>query len=126
LIFTLLFSFVEGLNVFPYEEGGGLENIDESNVLSILTGLKDSNMNYIWLSVTTLGAIGVITLAIAFKTMMPVGLWLFGTVFWTAWIRTSMVINTGGYIPAEFLVIFTVVMIFVFIAAYIGMITGSG
>ena len=126
LVFTLLISFIESTGAFPYEEAVGVQGITEENAIQTLTGLDTPSMQGIWLAVTTLAGVGAILAAWMTHSVTPVGLWLFGEVFWTAWIRTNIVLNAGGYIPAEFLIIFTVGVVFLFIAAIVGMLTGSG
>ena len=83
-------------------------------------------MNYIWGGVVGLGLLASIGLAYLTHSVMPLGVYVFATVFWTMWIRTNMVLNTGGFVPGELLVILTGCVIFVFIAAVVGMFTGSG
>ena len=124
LLFSLCVSFIHGLGVFPVADNPGLETTSD-NVLSQLT-LLDGDMSALWLSLVTIGGVTALGLAYLTHSVTPIGIHLFGTVFWTAYIRTSSILNTGGYIPADFLLIATVGMIFIFIAAIIGMLTGSG
>ena len=126
LLFTLVFNMVDATNAFPTEGTIGPDISDEDSALSELTGLSDPNMNAIWVAVTTLAGLGALALAWLTHSITPIGLWLFGEVFWTSWIRTQSVLNFGSYLPAEFILIFTVGMMFLFIAAIIGMLTGSG
>jgi len=127
LTFSLVASFIDAMDVFPVEqENPGVDISSTDSALSALTGLDDPNMNSIWLGVSTLAFLGAVTLCFLTKQVTPLGLFLYGEVFWTAWIRTSSVLSYGGYVPGEFLLVFTVGVMMVFIASIIGMLTGSG
>lgn len=126
IIFNVVISFVSGLNVFPIEGEAG-QDIDETqDALSALTGLADPDMNSLWLLIT--GASIIVAGAVSWLTrsIVPIGIVIFSDVFWTSWIKANSVINTGGYLPGEFILIFTICMVFLFIAAVVGMLTGSG
>jgi len=124
LAFSLVANFVDGLGIFPHTSSIGTE-ITTSNALSQLTGLDNPSMQGIFLGVTGLAFVGVVALCWATKNVVPLGLYLFGVIFWTSWIRMSSVMSYGGYIPAELLAVFTVGAIFLFVGAIIGMLTGS-
>jgi len=125
IIFTLAVSFVQGLGAFPYQTPIGQQNISEENAVTQLTGLT-GGLNEAWLYASFLGAGLAILASILVKSFVPVGIYLFGLVFWTAYIRTFTIFSVGDYIPYSFLVIFSIGMIFIFMAAVIGMLTGSG
>ena len=126
IIFTLAVNFVNSLDAFPIEEKQGVEGVTQENALSKLTGLKDPDMNNLWLLATGIGLAVAGVAAWITKSIVPVGIVLFSDVFWTSWLRMNIVLNIGGYIPGELLLLFTVGVLFVFIAAVIGMLTGSG
>ena len=92
LVFSLVANFIEGLGVFPDVTGVGTEVTDETDALSKLTGLTDPNMNALFIGVTGLTFIAVVGLAIATQSMTPIGLHIFGLVFWTSWIRMSVIL----------------------------------
>lgn len=126
IIFTLAVSFIFSLGAFPLNENpAGIQDIDDANALTVLTGLS-GGMEDLWLMVTMGTGVIAIGLAILTRSMTPIGLHIFSLVFWTAYTKTNSILNMGGYLPAEFLVIFTVGMVFLFIAAIIGMLVGSG
>ena len=125
LIFTLAVNFIEGLGVFPIAGSIGQQNITEANAISKLTGLS-GNMDDIFVIATSVGAILGIGLSILTRSIVPVGIYLFGAVFWTSYIRTFSIFSVGGYISGDFLMMFSIGMIFLFIAAVIGMLRGSG
>jgi len=126
LVFTLVANFVASLGVFDEVTGMGTETGDTGDVLQSLTGLDDPDMNNIWLGVTGLTFLGAVGLCYLTKSVVPIGLHLFGTIFWTSWLRLGVILSYGGYVPAEFITIFTIGIMFVFIGAIIGMLTGSG
>ena len=125
LAFSLVANFVSALGVFPHTTNIGLDAGDTDDALAELTGLDSPNMQAIFIGVTGLTFIGAVALSVLTKTITPIGLHLFGVVFWTSWIRMSSVLGYGGYIPAELLGVFTIGAMFIFIGAIIGMLTGS-
>ena len=126
LIFTLVANFIQGLAAFPIEGSPGMDISNTDSALATITGNSDMNMNYLFVGVSTLALLGTIVLAYFTRTMIPIGLYLFGAVFWASWIRFTSIFSYGGYVPGDFIIIFTVGVMFVFIAAIIGMLTGSG
>ena len=126
IAFNLLFNFVDVFGAFTTTNPDVGVTVDEGNVLSELTGLTDASMNGLWL--IAVGGTGIAAIGLAWIThsITPVGIHLFSTVFWTAYMRTITVVNYGGYIPGELIVVFTVITLLLFVAAVIGMLTGSG
>jgi len=125
--FSLIANFVGSLGIFPDVSNVGISGVNRSeDALRVLTGLEDPSMQSIFVGVTGLSFIGVIALAGLTRSLIPIGLHLFGLVFWTSWIRMLSVLSYGGYIPGDFLLVFTVGVVFVFIAAIIGLLTGGG
>ena len=125
IVFNVVFALVDGLGAFPHEKGKPGPEFDESNVLSHITKL-DGGMEIIWLGVTTLSFLGVVVLAAVTHSVIPIGLHLFSTVFWTSWIHTQSIISYGGFVPVDIVTVFFVGTLFVFIAAVIGILTGGG
>lgn len=126
LTFSLVANFVDGLGIFPNTSNIGVDVDDTGDALSKLTGLKDANMNAIFVGVTGLTFIGAVALAALTRTITPIGLHIFGLVFWTSWLRMNSILGYGGYIPEDLLIVGTVGVMFIFIAAVVGMLTGSG
>ena len=127
LVFSLVANFVGGLGVFPEVGEIGDGSIDEdSKALSSLTDLSSPSMSALFIGVTGLTFLGAVALAALTKTIIPIGLHLFGVVFWASWMNMTHILSFGGYIPADFLIVITVGVMFVFIAAIVGMLTGSG
>ena len=127
IFFNLLLVYFADNGYYGLAGSGGKQIGDASTVLGDVTDLSGSeaNMNYLWGlvlgGVIIGGAIGAIT-----HSIVPVGISVFGTVFWASFIRTHGILSYGGYIPAEFLAIFYIGAIFIFVAAIVGMLTGSG
>jgi len=126
LVFTLVANFVAGLGVFDEVTGMGTETSNTGGVLQSITGLSDPNMNSIFIGVTGITFLGAVGLCYLTKNITPIGLHLFGTIFWTSWLRLSVILSYGGYVDVELISIFTIGVMFVFIGAIIGMLTGSG
>ena len=127
ILLNIGFGFIQGLGAFPLSSDDviGMDDVDSDNALSQLTGLS-GGMQSMWSLFLVAGAAASVFLAWATHSVVPIGIYLFSEVFWTSWIRTQSMLSFGGYIPGDFLVLITVGMIFLFIAAVIGMITGSG
>jgi hypothetical protein len=123
----MIVNLSQVVDAFGGTGGYGVQDLNEGNALQRLTGLSDPNMAAIWLIVTSLTGIAVVALAALTHSVVPIGLHLFGTVFWTSYIRANSVLGIGsGYIPGEVFGVFFVGVTFIFIAAIIGMLTGSG
>ena len=126
LTFSLISNFVSGLGIFPNVEQIGADVDTDSGALSTLTDLSDPTVGAIFLGVTGLTFLGAVALSALTRTITPIGLHLFGLVFWASWMNMVHIFSTGGYIPSDLILVGTVGVMFVFIAAIIGMLTGSG
>ena len=128
LTFSLIANFVSGLGIFPNVAPVGIDVEEDSDALTLLTGLEDPNMKDIFLGVTTLTFIGAVALSFFTRSIIPIGLHLFSLVFWTSWTKMVVIFSVGSppYIPPDLLLVGTVGVMFIFIAAIIGMLTGSG
>lgn len=125
-VFGLTASFVASTGAFPFAEDMGISIDSDSGWLTKFTGLTDPSMGAIFLGVTGLTFLAAVGLAVATRSVVPIGLHLFGLVFWSSWTKTNVILSHGEYIPGELLVIFTVAVMFVFVAAIVGILTGSG
>jgi len=127
ILFNVSFSLVAATDAFPTNvETVGQDIEDESDALEAFTGLDNPSMNFIWAAATAFSGIAAIGLAWITHSITPVGIWLFGEIFWTSWLHTQSILGLGDYVGPEFIAIITVVMVFLFIATIIGMLTGSG
>jgi len=127
MVFSLVANFVVGLGAFPGVTDIG-SSPDTDSALGDLTTLDsdDTDMWSIFTMVTVGTGLGAIALAWATHSMTPIGVHLFGTVFWASWLNMSSILSYGSYVPADLITVGTVGVLFIFIAAVIGMLTGSG
>jgi len=141
IIFTLSINFVNALGVFGdttvdtgYDTNVGDitdAEYETSNTVfqKFLPGLPNGVAD-IWGTVMTAGGIASIAVAILMHSAIPVGVYIFFTVFWTSYIRCIGVININGIFTSAplsgFLIIITVGMIILFMGALAGMFSGSG
>ena len=123
IVFNLVIGYVSSLGVFPVETIPGTGVVEESDALSVFTGLK-GDVADLWLKVTTVFAIPAIGLAILTRSWIPVGLYGFSVVFWTAYTKSNSILSVGGHVPSDFLGIFFIVMMFIYLAATISILTG--
>ena len=128
ILFTLLFNFFVSYDIFgSIDAGDGLviegDTTDEYNVFQQITGFSQG-FEYIWLLVTTLAGIGAITLAIFIHSPVPIGAWLFSEIFLTSYSKTASLLYLNNYLPESFIVIITVGVLFLWVAALISMFTG--
>lgn len=126
IIFTLSINFVNALGAFEtYEARPTEEEVTLDNALYQISG-QTGDMADLWALTVGLGLIGAVALVFISKQISPIGIYIFSTVFWTSWLKMSSILNVGGIVPSELMVIFTVAAMFLFMAAVIGMLTGSG
>ena len=102
-----------------------IEGEDDGGILQELTGL-DSAGTDLWLMITTVGGAAALAFSWMVHSLSPLGIYLFGVAFWTSYNSTVSIISMNGWVPGDFLLIATVGMIFLFVGAIVGMITGSG
>jgi len=125
LICTLMFNVVSSLGAFGFSMNPGQQIGDTDEALGDLTTLETPNMNYIIILVTSGVGVGIFAGWLT-HSIVPVGISVFGSVFWASYINTHTIISYGQYIPSELLTIFTICTGLIFIAAIVGMLTGSG
>lgn len=133
VVFTLCVNFVDGLGIFPVNVPAGFQvgsgtNSSFSNLTDVrdpVTGLS-GGMDALWKVCLTLSGIGAVVLGLFFHSTIPLAIYLFGAVFWTSYIRSFSVLSLNNYLPESFILIGTVLMMFVFAGAIIGMFGGSG
>ena len=133
-IFTLIFNFVMGLGIFSLvvqPEGTQFDG-NMSDYLKTATISSDYEggfiMDHLWETVL-LGSVGGLLLAIATQSTTIIGVYLFCFVFWSAFLNLISVLEVGGFLTGAMwglVGIGTAVMGFFFIAAVIGMLSGSG
>ena len=125
LVFTLLFGLINVTGAFDINAGEGLQVTDSDSALGELSTLETPNMNYLIGLVITGVAAGIVVGWIT-QSIVPIGISIFGSVFWASYINTYSILSMGDFIPGELLLIITVCTVLIFIAAIVGMLTGSG
>lgn len=126
LTFSLVANFVAGLGIFPNTENIGSSSDTDSALGDFSTLDDNADMWSIFTMVTVGTGIGALALAWATHSVVPIGVHLFGAVFWASWLNMNSILGAGGYIPGDLLTVATIGVMFVFVAAIIGMLTGSG
>ena len=124
IIFNIVISAITGLNIFVMGEESQIQGIQTDNILEQVSGYE-GDMATIWLLVTTLGGGVALGAAWLMRSPTPIGVYIFGAIFWTSYKHAFNVLSVNNYIPSEFLLIITVGMLLLFLAAVIGMLTGS-
>jgi hypothetical protein len=132
IVFNLTWCFIYSLGVFNIENPSFSANSSEE-VLEKTTGIK-GGMESVFKFATTglfpIGALAVVVtgtaLGMMLKSPVPLGICLFGLVFWGSYWATYNIINLGGFVPMEFMMIATGGVVFLFVASVVGMLTGSG
>ena len=126
LLITLSFSLINSFDAFGYTTEAGVEISSTDEYLGELTTLDETDMNYIWGLFLGAGTVIGIGIGAVTHSIAPVGIGIFGGVFWGSLINTHVILSTGNYIPPELMTIFTICSGFIFVAALVGMTTGSG
>jgi len=124
LVFTLLFNVVSITGAFDMSPAPGIQVSSTEDSLGELTTLETPNMGYLW-GLVAFGAASGLVIGWITKSIVPLGISIFGTVFWASFIHTHSILSMGGFIPGELLLIFTVCTVLIFVAALVGMLTGS-
>ena len=102
-----------------------IEGETDQGILQELTGL-DSAGTDLWLMITTVGGAAALAFSWMVHSLSPLGIYLFGVAFWSSYNGTVSILSMNGWVPADFLLIGTVAVLFLFVGAIIGMINGGG
>jgi hypothetical protein len=100
------------------------------NLSQNITGTAGKmDWNSLWLIATGITALGVIGLAFMTGTTNMIGVYLFGTFFWSSWLNVVNIMRLGGFLDfsagVALITMITVGMTFMFIGAVIGMLSGA-
>jgi len=125
IILTLTINFLNGLDLYTNVNTGISVSGPANNVFQVITGFS-GGFEYIWLSLLTAAGLGALVVAKLTQSTNMIGVWLFSGVFWTSYNKCISVVNVSDWIPTEFILIFTVALLFLWAASIIGMLTGSG
>jgi len=134
IILTLSINFVVLSNVFPVPIDSPVTGTNTSNIAANITGNADiisgfMGGNWATLIITSAGFLLGLAAVLVTQNWSIVGIYIFGYVFWAAWINCLWIFNLFNMynyagVTAMFTII-TVVMVFIFIGAVVGMLTGS-
>lgn len=130
IILTMAINFINTLDLFlDVESGYAVSGKEPNNIFADITGFS-GGFEFIWISLLTVAGLGALVVAKLTHSTNMIGVWLFSGVFWTSYNKCISVVNisSGGeaWIAPEFLLMFTVALLFLWAAAIIGMLTGSG
>ena len=108
------------------------QNITQTsdNIFSIMSGFS-GGAEYVWLTTFLLTGGAAFILAKMLQSSSIIGVWLFSSVFWTSYHNCLTVVNVNNWLLefsvfSDFILIATVGLLFIWIGAVIGMLTGSG
>lgn len=125
LIFTLSVNFVSAANFFNTQTPTGVE-LNTSSTNSTFLTLTGQTTTDLWLLVLVAAGAGGIVVAWLTHSTAILGVYLFSVIFWGSYGSMLGVTRIGNYIPVAFLFIATAALIFIWMGAIIGMLSGSG
>ena len=129
MAFTLCINFATGLGVFGEITPTWGHNIGNTTNTTIQNFTKSEkynqgiDMNTIWGLVIGGGIIGAVAVAWLLQDATFVGIYIFSFVFWASFINCWGILFAVG-LPASILTLFSVPIIFIFIGAIVGMLSG--
>ena len=138
IAFNLAFAFMVGLGVFGSPATGGIQlSGDTDSDFSNITELEATNdegaytgMNALWVIVggSAVGVVGGLLLGFVTHSSVFVGVGLFSGVFWSSYLNSLVILQNMNILVslAGFMLIGTILMVFMFAGAVIGMLSGSG
>lgn len=128
LIFTLAVNFVSASGFFPVEAEMGFD-INESNssgIFEILTGQSPIGIWAMLIGSSAVALIGSVVLAFITRSTAVIGVYIFSVVFWASYMTMLYGLDLSNYIPVGLQLIATASLIFIWMGAIIGMLSGSG
>ena len=127
-IFILAFNFIIGLSIFGNVDAGPVvSGTPEEYALSLFG--SPLSFTDIWKIGAGAMIVGAVAIAIATGSMIAVGIYLYGTVFWTGFISLWNIFGAVAMGSTAILAFFGIgfaIMIVIFIAGIIGMLGGAG
>ena len=127
VMFNVGWSFVRGLGVFAGEgmSSQGITDEGTNSLFTTFTGFNDGLIGMFTVA-TAAGLGGSILIGWLTGSAAPIGVYLFGMLFWTSYNGSLSVISMNSWLPGDFILIVTIGMAMVFAAAVIGLLTGGG
>jgi len=123
IVFNLAYSFIASLSVFPVEKEG-VPGSTMASVFKALTGLNTAVAD-LWLIIVSAGGIASGFASWLMRSPAPIGAYIFSVVFWNGY-NAALNALPLEMLPAEFVIIGTVAMLFLYVAAAVGLLTGGG
>jgi len=124
IVVNLGWSFIRATGAFPDAGEAGISGAESNDVFYAFTGFA-GGMAGVFAVGASLGAIGAGLVSWAVKSTTPMGVYLFSIIFWSSY-NSSLNIMSVSHIPGSMQILITVGIMFVFVGAIIGMLTGSG
>jgi hypothetical protein len=128
MLFNLGWGFIRGIDDTIFAEGteqNHIGNTTDTSVFNELTGLDNAGLS-IWAMLMGIGGVVTGLVSWAIQNLTPFALYIFGSGFWTSYNATVTAVNLNNWIPGDFMLMITVVVLFIFVGAVIGLITGNG
>lgn len=129
------FGFVDAMGVFPVEQASPFDATDDSleiveNLSQNITGTEGRmSWSTMWGIVTGAMLIGAIGISLITHTTNLIGVYIFGTFFWSSWINVVGILDTFDFLASAaglvLLTMITVGMSIMFIGAIVGMLSGA-
>lgn len=133
----LSFGFIGAIGAFPSTMTSPIDTSDTSldileNLTQNVTGaetMERLSFSDMWLIATGAMIGGGIILSILTGTTNMIGIWLFGSLFWSAWSSLIIMLNTFDFLVsgagAILVTMITVGMSIMFYGAVVGMLSGT-
>lgn len=129
LLFTLSVNFVSVSGFYPTNAETGIDiNTTSTNETfqDVTGGYTPSNIWSVWSLAGLIALGGSIAIAVLTRSSVFVGIYLFSIVFWTAYLNMLGITQLGNYVPGSFIFLGTTSLVFIWMGAIIGMLSGSG
>ena len=123
IFITGAISFVNALGVFPVEI-----EVNDTPTMDVKAQFWDVLFQPLGAGIL-IGLTGALAIAVLTQSLSIVGIYLFSVTFWTTWGQMLYILSLGNFLVgamATFMGLITVGMGFIFGAAVIGMMSGSG
>lgn len=134
IFFGMSIGFIGLMGAFPTGLTTGFTPGNSTETVTGLTGNVTGVMGHfnfwdLWGATTGLALGGALAIGILTKSTNMIGTWVFGTFFWSSWGSMLTVFYTFDFLSSGaglmLITMITVGMAFIFVAAVIGMLSGS-
>lgn len=129
VVFNLAISLVSGLQIFGNADVTSVEpGVDSSDTMGDMTKGPDYPdgmvVGTIWGVIFGGATVAGVVMAYALQDASILGVFIFSGVFWSSYINSMVVITSMAFIPVALVGLFTVPILFIFVGAAIGMLSG--